>query len=143
MKHLVSRRRGRWHETKGQRAFAPPSPWPYTSVECSWIESLKARSFRQSPRGPGCRASQTFPTAVSWGLREIAADRYRAYDSIELVCTGDVDPAEFSSQLSAGARIDFRLRHPESPDLPFEVVEWEACEPSLIGSNTRSAGQEG
>lgn len=86
---------------------------------------------------------QIFLTAGSWGLSEIAAGRYRAYDAVELVCAGDIDCGGLSTQVAAGARIDFRLRHPATPDLPLEVVEWRACEATMIGSNTCSTAQQG
>lgn len=79
---------------------------------------------------------EIFLTGGSYSLREVAPGTYRAYDSVDLACSGDEGCAGLSTAVAAGSRIQFRLRHPESTELPLEVVAWEVCDRQLLGANT-------
>lgn len=79
---------------------------------------------------------EIFLTGGPYSLAEGEPDRYRAYDSVDLICGGAVDCAGLSTAVAAGSRIGFRLRHQAAPDLPLEVVAWEVCDRQLMGSSS-------
>lgn len=79
---------------------------------------------------------EIFLTGNPYSVTEVEPDRYRAYSSVDLTCTGDLDCAGLSDSIAAESRIGFRLRHPEFAGLPLKTVAWEVCDRSLIGSNS-------
>lgn len=87
-------------------------------------------------RVPAGTEFDVFLTGGSYSLREVEPDSYRAYDSVDVTCSGNVDCAGLSTAVAADSRILFRLRHPESAELPLEVVAWEVCDRQLLGANT-------
>lgn len=99
----------------------------------SSIRTALRRSVARE-RVPAGTEFDIFLTGGSYALREIEPDTYRAYDSVNLACGGDVDCAGLSAAVVAESRIGLRLRHPASADLPLDVVAWEVCDGQMLGS---------
>jgi hypothetical protein len=78
---------------------------------------------------------EIFLTAGDFRVREIAPDHYRFYETAEFACPEGAACAGLRTHISAGARIRYRFRHPAAASQPLTVVEWEACERTLAGSN--------
>lgn len=108
---------------------------PNPPADGSSIRTVARRVVSKERVAPGTEFD-IFLTGGAYQLHEVASDRYGIYHSAELRCAGDAKCPELRSAVESGARIEFRLQHPEAANLPLRVVRWEVCERSLTGSNS-------